>query len=388
MKKNQATARERQGMIAGWVGILSNLFLFFIKLGAAGLSHSVSIMADAMNSLFDGSSSLLTLLAFKWSAKPADKDHPYGHQRAEYIVGLVVAIFILFVGFQFLIESIKRIINPEPTPFNLWLVIIMVLSVGIKIIQALYYKKTARAMNSSTILAVSKDSMNDVFISLSILISLVVEHYSSWHLDGYVGLLVSGVIIASGIESIYHSAYDLLGAKPSPLAVKQMVDIIESYHQVLDYHDLDVHRYGPEKQYATVHIEVDARMTLVDAHYLVNQIEDEFAKKLQMTLVAHVDPIILNDAQQNQLHQQIKTLLHSYDPPYSFHDFRVIKMGQRIDKVLFDLVVPESVELGDDELYKIISQDIHAFAPDVDIAIDFDHHDIIHQAKADLKEDK
>lgn len=364
--------RNKTGILAGSIGIVSNLLLFIIKVIAGYTARSISIMADAVNSLSDGVSSLLTILGFHWASKPADKEHPYGHQRAEYISGFIVAIIIIFIGFQFLIQSITKIINPTAvllSPLVFWILIISVL---FKLIQGWIYHHLALAIQSNALVALRKDSFNDVLMTSAIVLSVLLENWTGWHLDGYVGSLIAVYIIYSGVQSIQASISDLLGERPHTELTRQMIAILKRYPQVLDYHDLDVHKYGPETFHASIHLEVDAKMSLVDAHRLSSKVERDFADELNVKLVSHVDPIQFDDSEVNDLHYKIKKLLRSYNEDYRFHDLHLLDRETEQPRIIFDVVVPEDETLNNEELYGKIAKDIHAFMPDAKIEIDFD----------------
>ena len=364
--------RYKTGLLAGSIGVFSNLILFIIKIIAGYSAQSISITADAMNSLSDGVSSLLTILGFYWASKPADKEHPYGHQRAEYISGFVVAIIIIIIGFQFLSQSIMKIMNPSAvllSPLIFW---ILIFSAVFKLIQGWVYRQLAASIQSNTLTAVSKDSFNDVLMTSSIILSVLLEKWTGWHLDGYVGSLIAVYIIYSGFESIQFAISDLLGERPHPELTQQMVAILERYPKVLDYHDLDVHKYGPDTFHASIHLEVDAKMSLVHAHRLSSKIERDFLEELQIKLVSHVDPVQLDDPLVTRLHYKIKKLLRSYDEDYRFHDLHLLDRDKKEPRIIFDVVVPEGESLNNDQLYGKIVKDIHTFAPDTKVEINFD----------------
>lgn len=364
--------RYKTGILAGSIGIFSNFLLFVIKIIAGYLAQSISIMADAINSLSDGVSSLLTILGFHWASKPADKEHPYGHQRAEYISGFIVAIIIIIIGFQFLIQSIIKIMDPTAvilSPLIFW---ILMVSTIFKLIQGWIYHQLAAAIQSNALVAVSKDSFNDVLMTSTIILSVLLENWTGWHLDGYVGSIIAIYIIYSGSESIQSSISDLLGERPHTELTQQMIAILERYPKVLDYHDLDVHKYGPDTFHASIHIEVDAKMSLVDAHRLSSKIERDFLEELQVKLVSHIDPIQFDDPLGNNLHYKIKKLLRSYNKDYRFHDLHLLDRENEHPRIIFDVVVPEEETLNNEELYGKIVKDIHTFAPRAIIEIDFD----------------
>ncbi len=375
-KNKEQEERTKKGIQSGVLSLSINLLLTVIKIIAAFLSGSVSIMADAMNSLGDSASSLLTIGGFRFASKPADKEHPYGHQRAEYISGLIVSIIILYIGLEFLVSSVGRIVNPQPiagTPLVIGLLILSIIGKAFLGYALYHYQKD---LTSTTIRALIKDSVYDIVMTSVVLISYFVETRTGLALDGWIGIAVALFIIYGGITSIRDAIDDLLGGRPHPNLIEEMKKILNSYEEVIGYHDLIVHKYGPHKSFATVDIEIDAAWSLINAHNLIDRIEKDFERKLNVRLVGHLDPIVLDSDEQNRIHYWIKTALENLDYNLRFHDFRVEEI-YGVEAVSFDVVVPEGVEESNAELYEMITDELAHYISDHPIYIEFDRHYIL-----------
>lgn len=373
MTQTEQEIRSKDGIGTGIVGLVVNLALVGIKLIAGVIAGSVSILADAVNSLGDSAGALLTIGGFYIANKPADREHPYGHQRAEYISGLFTAIIILLVGFQFLITSIEKIIEPTGVESSRTVILLLILSIVIKIGLGIYYyyKNKKLAGRSQAIEALIKDSYFDVLINFVIILSYLVEIQFGWLIDGYMGALVALLILYGGVTTIMETSNDLLGTRPDPELIDEMQEVLDAHNHLVGYHDLILHKYGPNKIFATVDVELDASWDLVEAHRVIDAIEKDFANKFNIKLVGHLDPVELNDEEQNQIHARIKQTLKSYDRGFHFHDFRIEETSSG-KEVLFDVTVPYEVKETDEELYNQIIQDIAEISKKYSIYIHFD----------------
>lgn len=366
VKKRQ---RTKIGELAGILGLISNLLLFIGKFLIGFTAGSVSIMADAMNSLSDFIASILTLIGFRLGAKPADSDHPFGHERFEYISGLVISLIITFVGFQFLTSSVSKMIQPEPVRISKYLFIVLVLSVLTKIWQGRMYLKLAKNIDSETLKASSKDSFNDVYTTLAVLFSALFEWYTGVLIDGYVGFLLALYIIYSGFSMVQDFVRELLGSRPNQEEIQEMEARLSSYSNILGYHDLLVHNYGPRKRFASVHIEVDSSWTLMQAHQLIDMIEKDFQEQLGVDLVCHLDPVAIQDIHYLTIANTMNSIIFHIDQGLRIHDFRVI------DKTLqFDLVIPEAFSLSEKELRRSIQRAVLDNLSEYKLDITFDHN--------------
>ncbi|AQS54100.1 Ferrous-iron efflux pump FieF [Jeotgalibaca dankookensis] len=369
--------RLKTGLLAGVVGLISNLILFIIKLLAGWLSGSVSIMTDAVNSLSDTASSIMTLLGFQIASKPADKEHPYGHQRFEYISGLIMSIIIIFVGLQFLRTSIVRIFNPSDLGFGSIIFILLIVSILIKFIQFFFYRAAATFIHSNTLRVAAQDSLNDIYTTLIVIASSLVEIIFGWQIDGYTGALLAIFIVYSGIQIIRDSMNDLLGIRPSP---KELAEIIHHFEQfdemMIGYHDLLVHNYGPNKTYASIHIEVDESWDLKRAHAITDKLEKHFKNELGIDLVCHLDPIAVQNENHTGIYRKVKRILNSYQLNLKFHDFKVDDLPTH-QKITFDLVLPEKITTDTQLLLTIIKRDIFKEIGPCEVDITLDYHNLL-----------
>lgn len=369
--------RLKTGLLAGIVGLISNLILFIIKLLAGWLSGSVSIMTDAVNSLSDTASSVMTLLGFQIASKPADKEHPYGHQRFEYISGLIMSIIIIFVGLQFLRTSIVRIFNPSDLGFGSIIFILLIVSILIKFIQFFFYRAAATFIHSNTLRVAAQDSLNDIYTTLIVIASSLVEIIFGWQIDGYTGALLAIFIVYSGIQIIRDSMNDLLGIRPSP---KELAEIIHHFEQfdemMIGYHDLLVHNYGPNKTYASIHIEVDESWDLKRAHAITDKLEKHFKNELGIDLVCHLDPIAVQNENHTGIYRIVKRILNSYQLNLKFHDFKVDDLPTH-QKITFDLVLPEKITTDTQLLLTIIKRDIFKEIGPCEVDITLDYHNLL-----------
>lgn len=363
--------RYKIGMFAGIVGLVSNLILFITKLIAGSLSGSVSILTDAINSLSDTASSILTIVGFKIAAKPADKEHPYGHQRFEYISGFLVSVIIIFVGFQFLITSIERILNPSKLAAGPLVFILLIISIIAKIIQGFFYRSAATTIHSTTLRSAAQDSFNDVYTTVIVLAASLLESFTGWTVDGYAGTLLAIFIIYSGINMIRDSMDDLLGTRPNEQELAEIQAHFEQFEFILGYHDLLVHNYGPNKTFASIHIEVDDSWSLIQAHGVSDYIEKHFKDVLGIALICHLDPIAVQNEEHTRIYREVKAILKSYQLNLKFHDFRVDELENHL-RISFDIVVPEETTASNEQLRAIIAHDIlvKIGATEIEITVD------------------
>lgn len=350
--KNREEQRTKVGQIAGVIGLVSNIVLFLGKFSIGFIANSVSIMADAINSLSDMISSILTLVGFKIAAKPADKEHPYGHERFEYISGLAVSFIIMLVGVQFLQSSFNKILDPESISFSVLIFIVLLSSIIIKIWQGKMYGKLAKKIDSQTLQASGKDSLNDVFITITVLLSALVEYISGWHIDGFVGFVLALYIIYTGIKMIKDFIDELLGSRPLDYEIQIMEARLANYPSILGYHDLLVHNYGPQSKFASVHIEVDASWDLTDAHQVIDMIEKDFKENLEVELVCHLDPVAIHDDQYLKINQELNNILANLNQGLKMHDLRI----KNHNVLQFDLVIPEGITENENQLVEDIRQ--------------------------------
>lgn len=364
--------RERYGKFSGIVGIVSNLLLFVMKAVTGFVTGSISIVADAVNNLSDSASSVITLVGFKLSGKPADQEHPYGHARIEYISGLIVSFLILLLGVQLLQESAGKIFAPEEAAFSPVAVVVLVVSCLIKTWQCLFYRKVGRRISSPTIEATAADSRSDVFSTLAVLFGLVISRLTGFNLDGYMGVAVALLILWTGVKVVKETSDPLLGTAPAREVVDDIYRTILSYDGILGLHDLNVHMYGEGRTFASVHCEVDAHEDILASHDLVDNIERDFLKQKNIHLVIHMDPIVVDDAPTNALREQVREVLRGISPEITMHDFRVV-WGKTHSNVLFDVCVPFGFRYTDAALLDEIANGIYMLGKNYVPVVTVDH---------------
>ncbi len=350
--------RTRYGMLASVVGICCNLCLFLAKLLMGILSHSISIMADAFNNLSDAASSVIGFVGMKMAEKPADKDHPFGHGRIEYIAAFIVAFIVIEVGFSLLKSSVGKILHPEILVFNPVSVGILVLSVCVKLWMAVFNRRLGRRINSNVMIATSADSLGDAGATLATILSMVVFGMFQVNIDGIVGLAVSVLVMIAGVNIAKDTLAPLIGEAIDPKIYRQISDFVGRYEGIIGTHDLIVHNYGPGRSMASIHAEVPSNVAIEVSHEIVDRIERDAKRELGIFLVIHMDPVDMGNQQTAELKKMTIEVISSLDSRLSFHDFRVVEGAKRIN-LIFDLVVPrEYTRQMQDELKQQICQRI------------------------------
>jgi len=363
--------REQYGKLTGAVGIVSNLFICILKITLGLFQNSIAVIADGINNLSDAASSVITMVGFKLAAMPEDADHPYGHARIEYLTGMIVSMVICFVGFQILLTSFDKILHPQSIDFNYLTVVVLIISILVKIWQALFNRKTSKVIQSVALLATATDSRNDVITTTGVLISLSVGYYTGLQIDGIIGFFVALFIIYSGITLLRETSSPLLGECPDEELVLAIKEEIFKNPGVLGIHDLVVHNYGPGKIFASVHVEVDAKIDIMESHDMVDNIEKNLSKELNIHIVAHMDPVMKDDPLIKELHQHIEGIIENLDGVDSMHDLRIIP-GPTHTNIIFDAVLTSSCKLQEDEICAIIGQDVQKLNSTYFVVITFD----------------
>lgn len=336
--------RSAYGSLASAVGIIANVLLCLAKLFIGTISGSVSITADGLNNLSDASSSIVTLLGFHLAQKPEDADHPYGHARMEYLSSLAVAAMILVIGFELGMESIDKILHPEDVTFSLALVIVLLLSMAVKIWLALFNRFVGKTIGSTSLMATSADSRNDVIATGAVLLSAIVSHLTGLNLDGWIGFLVAVFILWSGIGIARETADLLLGGKADDELKETVKREVFSYDdRILGTHDLMVHDYGPGRKFASIHVEVDRNEDVMAVHNMIDNVERMMLEKHRIHLTIHYDPLVVDDPKINHMKDRLLSLLRELDDRLTLHDFRMVE-GPEHTNLIFDVVVPFDCE--------------------------------------------
>lgn len=349
--------RVKYGTLSGIVGIISNCILCIIKILAGFLSGSVSIMADGINNLSDAGSSIITLIGFKLSSKPADEDHPFGHQRIEYLTGVIVSFIILIIGLTLFKSSFEKILHPSDVEITPIIYVILSISILIKCWQSIFYRKNGKDIDSTALIASSQDSLNDCIATSVVIIGTVIYHLSGIALDGYMGVIVSIFIVISGIKMLKDTMNPLIGENVSKEYKDMICNKVRSYPCILGVHDLVVHTYGQNRVFATIHAEVSSKGDILELHDIIDNIERDFRVEKNIDLVIHMDPIDITDPKTLELKYMVLKIINDYDPNLSIHDFRVVH-GQTHTNILFDISVPIKYKVTPCELRNYISQQI------------------------------
>ena len=351
-------SRSTQGQRAGLVGIGANVVLFAGKLLAGILSGSVSITADAMNNLSDASSSVVTLVGFRLAERPADEDHPYGHARYEYLSGLAVAVMILFIGLELAKASVGEILHPTEVSMDILSIAILGGSMAVKLWLSLYNRRLGKAIGSDTLLATAVDSRNDVIATGTVLLAGILQHFTGWKLDGVMGLAVAVFILYSGIGLARDTISPLLGEGATPELREQILDRIQSQPEVLGYHDLLVHDYGPGRRFASVHVEMDRRQDPLLCHEIIDNLERECYESHQIQLVIHYDPVVTDDPELDRLKTLCQSILAEIDRGLTLHDFRMVQSPGHTN-LIFDISTPAPLMPEQKRIQKTLDQKLN-----------------------------
>ncbi len=335
--------RARVGSLAGAVGIVCNILLFLGKVIAGALSGSVAIAADGFNNLSDAAASIVTLLGFRISRKPADAHHPYGHARAEYLSGLCVAVLILFIGVELAKSSVSKILSPAAVEFSAVTFWVLVGSIAMKLWMSLFVGKLGKLIGSGTLAATSADSRNDVIATSAVLVSCLAGHFFHIAIDGWTGLCVAAFILWSGYGIARETMSALLGEQADGELVEKLMAMVLRHDGILGIHDLLIHDYGPGRCFASAHVELSAEEDPLVCHEIIDHLECDALRELNVHLVIHHDPVAVNDAEWGRLRSIVETVAAGVDERLSVHSFRLVR-GRGMPRLVFDLAVPYGVD--------------------------------------------
>lgn len=344
--------RIRLGILSGTVGILLNVILSIFKMIFGILTKSISIVADGANNIFDAISSIINLVGFKISGKPADDEHPFGHGRVEYISALTLAFFILIMGVELIKSSVDKFTNPETVIFSVPALIVLIFSILAKIWLALFNKKIGKMVNSVAVDAVVTDSIGDIAATTCSLIALVASKYTDLPIDAVMGIIVALVIIYAGINIIRGTMGPLLGEPPDKELVKQLEELVMSYDGIVGIHDLVLHSYGHGKVFGSLHAEVPAEVDIMHSHDTVDIIERQVKKKLGIEISIHMDPII-NDERTHSIKESVTEIVKNIYAEASIHDFRIVD-GPTHTNLIFDAVLPRKSGISEQEFRNMV----------------------------------
>ena len=360
------SVRKKYGTVTSIVGIIINLLLAIFKLLTGLLSHSVSIMADAFNNLSDSGTSVITLISFKISSRPADKEHPFGHARMEYIASMIVSFVIMLVGAELLLDSGKTLLGlseAKQTDVTIITLVILVASILVKLLLALFYRSIGKSIESSVISAASTDSFSDSFSTLAVLVSSIIIKITGWHIiDAITGILVSIPIIIAGLKILNETKDILLGEAPVDETLRDIEKIIADFPDIIGTHDIMVHNYGPSTFVASLHAEVDGKKDIYYLHDMIDNAERRICDELKILCTIHMDPVVTDDENVNELKQFLLETLKEDGIAFPIHDFRTV-IGQTHTNMIFDVVLPFDSKFTESELKAAICKSVEKRRP-------------------------
>lgn len=373
LKKDNSDLRSLYGVVCGGVGIFLNICLFMMKLLVGMIFNSVAIQSDAFNNLSDAVSSIVTILSFKLSMRPADKEHPFGHARYEWLASLFLAVMIFFVAFELIKSSVVKIFQPESLQFTTITLVVLIISILIKFYMFLYNRHYAKLVDSSVLEATALDSISDVISTSAILFSFVISKFINYNLDGIAGFIVA-CMIAKGAWQILKEALDsILGKAPSEEFVCEVESIVLSHPGVLGIHDLMIHDYGYGKGIASLHVEVDANVDIMKSHALVDHIERELSEKCNLLVSIHMDPILVGDEVCNEWKKYLIDVLLQLDEHLTLHDFQIMEQ-EGIQYIAFDVVLYHGIKLSQDDIKTYLQTKIKEKDEQYELLITFDYN--------------
>lgn len=341
--------REKYGKIGSVAAILCNVVLAAGKIVAGLLTGAISVLADGLNNLSDCGSGTVALVSFRMASKPADKEHPFGHQRVEYIASMFVAFLILVVAFELAKESVGKIIAPEAAEFSVLALSVLGASVAVKGGMFVFARRLGKRIDSDVLLALSKDSLSDCVATAVVIAGLLIAHFTGFNPDGYAGVLVAIFVAFSGIGILKETMSKLIGQAVEPELIAAIKARIFAHEEVLGVHDISVYSFGPNKYFASVHIELDASLDVMESHELIDSIEQEFARETNISLTGHLDPIVVNDPAVVELRKKFGQLVKSLDERYFMHDFRTV-IGPHRANVIFEVAIPFDCKKSNEEV--------------------------------------
>lgn len=352
--------RRAYGTMAGAVGVVVNLILFAGKLTAGTLSGAISITADAFNNLSDAGSQIISLVSFKISAKPADRGHPFGHARIEYVASMIVSFLVLLVGYELFTESVSKLIHPVPPSREKWLLTVAVLAASVltKLWLGFFNWRLGKKIDSSVMKATTADSLSDAMATFAVLIGMIIYLIFGWvRVDAIMGVAVSVLIFVAGIKILNDTKNSILGEAPSDEIVSGIRRVVREYPGALGIHDMVIHNYGPGRVIASLHVEVDGKGDIFELHEMIDNIEKEINTELLIEATIHMDPVVTDDECVNILREKTEEAVRLVDVRLRIHDFRCVR-GKSLTNLIFDVAVPFEVKLPDGEICAAIRAEI------------------------------
>lgn len=337
----QPSVRSAYGVLASLVGVVANVLLFFTKLFAGMLIHSIAVMADAFNNLSDAASSVIGFIGVKISNRPADKEHPFGHGRYEYIAALAVAFLVLQVGFSCFKSAFGKILKPEAIVFQPVVLGVLIVSILVKLWLSLFNRKLGKRINSTILKATATDAVGDMIVTGATVVSIIISSVFHWNVDGYIGIIVSVFVMIAGFKIAKETLEPLMGQAIDRELYETLTDKVESYEHIVGSHDLIIHSYGPTRRMATIHAEVPNNIDISIAHDMIDTIERDVLREMDIFLVIHMDPVEMNNLELEEKRKMVIKIIEELEPKAHLHDFRVVN-GEHQVNIIFDLVLPFS----------------------------------------------
>lgn len=369
--KSDPKVRSRCGSAVSIIGIIVNLLLAAFKLAAGILSGAISIIADAVNNLSDAGSQVVSLITFKISAKPADRNHPFGYARIEYVASMIVSFLILFVSVSLFSESIDKIINPSKTDYSILVMIILGVSVIGKLWLFFFGRSAGKKINSDVIRAAATDSLSDAGATLAVLISAMISRLCKIDIDGYMGIGVAIMIFIAGIKVLNETKNSILGSAPEPEVVEGIHNIVKEYPQILGIHDMVVHNYGPGNTICSFHAEVDGKIDVFETHDCIDNVERRLYNDLGIRVTIHMDPIVTDDEKVTALRISVAAAVKKIDERLTIHDFRYVE-GTTHSNLIFDVTVPFEIKENNERIKELVSDKISEIDPNYFAVITID----------------
>jgi len=367
------SVRESYGTLAGITGIVCNVLLFALKFAVGMISGSISVLSDAFNNLSDSASCVVTLIGCRLAAKPADKDHPFGHGRAEYLTTLVIAVIIILVGFELLRSSAEKTASPDEVKFSIWALVSLFISIGVKLWMSFFNTRLGKKINSPVMMATAEDSRSDVAATSAAVIGLTASLFTALPVDGVMGIVVSAFIIREGFGIVKDTVDDLMGKPADTELTRKIEEIVTAPEKVIGVHDLMVHDYGPGKKLASCHAEVRSDENFVAAHEVIDGIERDIFRKLGIMMTIHMDPIDVDNEQANACRKAVLDCAEGLDSRLKIHDFRLVP-GDTSANLVFDIVVPYDCKYSEKELKEKLSEHMNADgSTKYSLVVTFDH---------------
>ena len=361
--------RRGYGVLCGCAGIVLNLLLFAGKLLAGLLAGSIAITADAVNNLSDAGSSVVTLRGFKLAAQAPDREHPFGHGRAEYVSGLVVSLVIILMGVELGRGAVEQILRPGPVEYSALAAGILAVSIAVKLYMALYNRSVGRRIGSAAMAAAAADSLGDCLATAAVLLGTLAGRFWGLEIDGWCGAVVALFILWSGINAARETINPLLGQPPSPEFVERVRAMVLSHENIIGVHDLIVHDYGPGRRILSLHAEVPASGDILALHDVVDAAERQLSEDLGCRATIHMDPVVTDDGLTAETRQRVAAIVGLIDPGITIHDFRMVP-GPTHTKVIFDAEVPYQCPLPDQEVRSRIEQGVRALDGDYSAVVE------------------